>query len=157
MTAVIGASPPGDYRRGMTARDDVRRLAAVLRRPGTSDVASLRNAQQAMTKASGEAARQLGVFVERVADLTADELRELHDETFATGRLAGVLPVVERLIRGSGSSAERDAGLDALAPALECLEADRNPYAYVVRALCCALLARASGAGEDGAPRCDLR
>jgi nitrate reductase assembly molybdenum cofactor insertion protein NarJ len=155
MTAVIGGLPPRVYGQDMTARDDVQRLAAVLRRPGRAHVAPLRNAQQAMTHGSGEAARQLGVFIERVAELTTEELRELHDETFSTASLAAVPRVADRLARETASHIDCRATLDTLAPALERLEADRNPFAYVVRALCCALLARASHPRKDNASLCD--
>lgn len=126
----------------MTASDDVQRLAAVLARPGAARVAAARNAQAAPL-GSGEAARQLGLFFDRIADLTAEERRELHDETFASGALAAVPRIAQQLARGHVSAEAARTSLDTLAPALERLEADRNPFAYVVRALCCALLARA--------------
>jgi hypothetical protein len=34
--------------------------------------------------------------------------------------------------------------VNALVPALDHLEADRNPFAYAVKALCCVLLVRAN-------------
>lgn len=149
MTAVIGGSIRASYRRRMAARDDIQRLAAVLKRPGASHVAPLCDAQRAIAKGSGEAARQLGVFIDRVAELTSDELRELHDETFGEAPLRAVPAAAERLARGRASEADARASLDMLAPALEQLEADRNPFAYVVRALCCALLTRASHPRKD--------
>jgi hypothetical protein len=129
MTAVICIDQMSAYRRVMTARDDIQRLAAMLERPGDDHLARIEGAQHTIAGAlgSGESARQLGVFAERIADLTSRRT----------------------------TCAEARASLNALAPALDRLEADRNPFAYVVRALCCALLARASHPGKDGVSRCD--
>jgi hypothetical protein len=157
MTAVICIDQMSAYRRVMTARDDIQRLAAMLERPGDDHLARIEGAQHTIAGAlgSGESARQLGVFAERIADLTTDELGELHDETFTTAALAEVPRLASRLASRRTTCAEARASLNALAPALDRLEADRNPFAYVVRALCCALLARASHPGKDRVSRCD--
>ena len=96
-----------------------------------------------MAAGSGEVARQLGVFVDRVADLTLDELRELHDETFRGPAMTDVQSVAHQLVQHSATAAEARAAVNVLAPALERLEANRNPFAHVVLALCCTLLTRA--------------
>src|SRR5262249_3012602 len=159
MTTVIRISCRRGYRRPMTARDDVQCLAAMLERPGTDHLAQLQGAVRAIARAggSGESSRQLGVFAERVADLTIEELGELHDETFRTAALAEVPRLATRLASRRATCAEARASLNSLARALDRLEADRNPFAYVVRALCCALLARASHPAKDRASRCDLQ
>lgn len=104
----------------------MQRVAAALERPRAGYVAAIEAARRQIGDRSGEAARQLGLFVDRIGDLTRDELRELHDETFA-----GRTPA---------------ATLAALAPLLDRLERDRNPFAHLVRALCCLLLRSASAA-----------
>jgi hypothetical protein len=88
-----------------------------------------------------EAARQLEVFGHRVAGLSTEELRELHDETFARPPVVAVGALAAQLARPGPHPTEGRAALDVLTPALERLEADRNPFTYVVRALCCLLLA----------------
>ena len=88
-----------------------------------------------------EASRQLEVFVDRVGDLTADELRELYAETFRGEALGSPAPA--RAPRAdSTDGAESGAAVAALGPLLERLEAERNPFAYVVRSLCCLMLLR---------------
>ena len=143
MTAVIGGSAGGDYRHGMAARDDVQHVAAALARPRAGYLKRLETARVAMTARSGDAASQLAVFVDRIGDLTTEELRELYNETFGRGALQGTEAMALRLLRRSASCQQARAALDALAPMLNRLEADRNPFAYVVRALCCLLLVRA--------------
>jgi hypothetical protein len=98
-------------------------------------------ARAAAAVASGEAARQLDVFAGRIAGLTTEELRELHDETFAVPSVAAIGGLVTALAREGSALPEARGAADALAPALERLELDRNPFTYVVRALCCLLLA----------------
>jgi nitrate reductase assembly molybdenum cofactor insertion protein NarJ len=96
--------------------------------------------RDAVATGSVEAARQLDVFLGRIGDLTIEELRELYDETFRKGGPNEIGSAVRRLAHSRASHQEIRAGLDELAPLLERLDADRNPFAYVVRALCCVLL-----------------
>ena len=149
MTAVIGRSGSSGYRHSMAARDDVQRVAAALERPCAGYMERLQRARMAMTMRSGEVARQLSVFADRIGDLTLDELRELHDETFQHAALASVEPLAVQLVRRPTSCADARAAVNALAPMLDRLEADRNPFAHVVRALCCLLLARANASQEE--------
>jgi nitrate reductase assembly molybdenum cofactor insertion protein NarJ len=130
----------------MTARDDIQRVAAALARPRAGHIERLEQARSAMAAESGEVARQLDVFVDRVGDLTTEELRELYDETFQEPALADVHVLAARLARDPATVAEARAAVNSLAPALDRLEAHRNPFSHVVRALCCALLARANHA-----------
>lgn len=128
----------------MAARDDVQRVAAALARPRTGYLKRVKADGTAIAARSGEAARQLGVFADRIADLTIAELRELHQETFGEGALENTGALAIRLARHRTDAADARLALDVLARVLDRLEADRNPFAYVVRALCCVLMARAN-------------
>ena len=128
----------------MLARDDIQAVAAALKRPRAGYVEQIVRARMAAAGRSGEAARQLEVFVDRIGDLTIDEIRELHDETFRRGSLTEIGPVAVCLVRRPASAADARAALNVLAPALDQLEGNRNPFAYVVRALCCLLMARSN-------------
>jgi nitrate reductase assembly molybdenum cofactor insertion protein NarJ len=130
----------------MTGLDDIQRVAAVLERPRSGYRRRLEGTPRALATRSGEAARQLAVFAERVEALSIEELRELYDETFRGADLSGVGALASALVRRPADRAGARAALDALAPTLLRLAADRNPFAYAVRALCCVLLARA---GEE--------
>jgi nitrate reductase assembly molybdenum cofactor insertion protein NarJ len=103
----------------------------------------LKETQRGIAAQAVEAARQLDVFIERVGDLTAEELRELYVETFRGESLA-VLRTLERLARTRTDGGDAGAALSALDPLLVRLDAERNPFAYVVRSLCCLLLRRAT-------------
>lgn len=128
----------------MAARDDVQRVAAALARPRTGYLKRVKADGTAIAARSGEAARQLGVFADRIADLTIAELRELHQETFGEGALENTGALAIRLARHRTDAADARLALDVLARVLDRLEVDRNPFAYVVRALCCVLMARAN-------------
>jgi nitrate reductase assembly molybdenum cofactor insertion protein NarJ len=129
----------------MAARDDIQEVAAVLTRPRSGYLKRLEQAQRAIDARSGDASNQLGLFVERIADLTLEELRELHDETYRGDVTIG--PLVDRLVHEQTGSAEADAALATLAPLLARLESERNPYVCVLRALCCLLLLRVKRSG----------
>jgi nitrate reductase assembly molybdenum cofactor insertion protein NarJ len=126
----------------------VQRVAAALGRPGAGYLKRVRAHASAVAPHSGEAARQLGLFADRVSDLATAELQELHDETFGAGRAEGAAREAMRLARQRISPSGVPGALDMLAPLLDRLDADRTPFAFVVRALCCVLLARASGDTE---------
>jgi nitrate reductase assembly molybdenum cofactor insertion protein NarJ len=126
----------------MAVLDDIQRVAAILERPRAGYLQRLGRTPPAIAPRSGEAARQLGVFAERIEALSIDELRELHDETFRSAELGTLAALASTLARRPPDRAEARAAIDALAPMLDRLDADRNPFAYVVRALCCVLLAR---------------
>ena len=126
----------------MPDADDIQRVASALEPPRAGYLKRLKETQLSIAQAV-EAARQLEVFIERVGDLTAEELRELHLETFRDG-----LPVVrrihDRLAGARIDGSEAAAALSALEPLLVRLDRERNPFAYVVRSLCCLLLRRAT-------------
>ena len=126
----------------MTARDDVQRVAATLERPRAGYRERFERARQGLKMGSGEIGRQLGLFSDRIGELTLDELRELYDETFGRPPLTGVGLLASRLAREPASRDDDREAVDALAPVLDRLEADRNPFSHVVRALCCVLLVR---------------
>ena len=142
MTVVIGGAGARSYARRMASADDVQRLAAALKRPRAGYVTRLQALRADLAPTAGEASRQLGLFLDRVGDLTLDELAELHRETFPRGAAGGVLPLAAVLARAPASSGQARSALVQLAPLLDRLTGDRNPFACVVRALCCLLLAR---------------
>jgi len=145
MTAVIASHLTTGYLHEMAAKDDIQWVAAALERPTIGYVKRLAQTQRTMAARSGEASRQLGVFIDRIADLTIEELRELHDETFRADE-ATIRPLVERLVRRQTSCLEASAALTTFAGLLARFESERNPHAYVVRALCVVLLGRARSA-----------
>ena len=132
----------------MIAADEVQSVAATLERPGADYGERLERARAVTMTRSGEAARQLGVFAERVRDLTLDELLELYDETFGRPTARDVQAIVRRLMRSSAGAEDAAAAIGALVPVLDRLEAARNPFAYAAKALCCVLLARANHGGD---------
>jgi nitrate reductase assembly molybdenum cofactor insertion protein NarJ len=129
----------------MAATDDLARLAAAMVRPGEGYLDRIDQLREALAGRHGEASRQLGAFAARLAGLSVDELQELFDETF-DGRPARALIALSRqLIQAPDRVRVLDVLLtiDYLLPALE---ADRNPFVYLFKAICCVLLARpASG------------
>jgi nitrate reductase assembly molybdenum cofactor insertion protein NarJ len=133
----------------MTGRDDVQRVAAALKRPSGGYLERLDQARAGTAAHSLEVARHLGLFADRIGDLTVEELRELHAETFGRGALARIEGLVHRLARRHTGSDDARVAVNVLAPLLDRLEADRNPFAHVVRALCCLLLARTHQSEEE--------
>lgn len=144
MTAVIGAAARRSYPPWMASPDDVQRVAAALKRPRAGYVKRLNTLRIGLISKSGEAARQVGLFIDRIGDLSLEELGELYAETFERSELAGIAPLVSRLARSPASCEEARLALRELAPTLERLNRERNPFVYVVRALCCLLLSRAT-------------
>jgi nitrate reductase assembly molybdenum cofactor insertion protein NarJ len=140
MTAVIGGLPPAGYRRCMARQDAAASVAAVLQRPDEGFLAALADARAAASSQSVEASRQLEVFAGRIGDLALDELRELYDETFAQPATAGVVPRARQVASAVPRGAALREDIGVLAAAIDRLDADRNPFAYAARALCCLLL-----------------
>ena len=141
MTDVIGRLTRGGYAHAMPVPDDIQDVAAALGRPRAAYLRRLDEARQRIATRSVEGARQLEVFLDRVGDLTAEELRELYVETFR-GESADVRRLLLRLARTQTDDDAAGAAVSALAPLLDRLDAERNPFAYVVRSLCCLLLRR---------------
>ena len=129
------------------AQDDVQSVAAALLTPHPDFVARLVRTRDAVAASSVEAARQLTAFLDRISDLSVDELGELHHETFNARLPAELGPVAVRLASRSMPAADAREALGVLTPALMRLDADRNPFAHVVRALCCLLLGHEKGVG----------
>jgi nitrate reductase assembly molybdenum cofactor insertion protein NarJ len=132
----------------MPGADDIQRVAAALESPRAGYLKHLKETQRVIADEAVEAARQLEVFIERVGDLTAEELQELHVETFR-GESPAVRRTVARLAGARTAGAAAGAVLGSLEPLLDRLEAERNPFAYVVRALCCLLLRRVASSGLE--------
>jgi nitrate reductase assembly molybdenum cofactor insertion protein NarJ len=114
-------------------------LALLLVRPGSGYRRQLAVAGRAFESVGGEGARQFGEFVRRVSDLSLDEFKELYDETFPHGCPLDVAALAHPAPTPSLPSETREA-LDVAILMLERLEHARNPFAWLVRALCCLLL-----------------
>ena len=127
----------------MAAQDDLQRIAAALQRPDARYRSRMERNAAALASHAGDAARQLSLFADRVAELSTAELQELHDETFGPGRAEHAASVAHDLRRHRTSPEDARVALDTFTRLLERLDADRNPFTLVVRALCCVLLARA--------------
>ena len=125
----------------MPAADDIQRVARALESPRAGYARHLKETHRAIATAAAEAAGQLQIFIERVGDLTSEELRELNVETFR-GESSTVRRTLARLATARTDGGGAATALDALDPLLGRLETERNPFAYVVRALCCLLLRR---------------
>jgi nitrate reductase assembly molybdenum cofactor insertion protein NarJ len=125
----------------MAVTDDIQRVAAALDGPCDGYLQRLDEARNVMASRAVEASRQLEVFVDRVGDLTAEELGELYTETFRD-ETSAVRRLLVHLARVRTDGAEGGAAVTALGPLLERLDAERNPFAYVIRSLCCLLLRR---------------
>ena len=143
MTAVIVWLPRRVYCPRMPGMDDIQRIAATLERPGPGYVRRVQRALVASRTHPGEPRRRVESFLERVADLTLQELTELYDETFRHGRMPAIEPLAACLVRRRLDADGARAALNVLAPALERLESERNPFSYLVKDLCCVLLTRA--------------
>ena len=151
MTVVIGWMSGHAYAHVMPVADDIQRVAALLQRPRTGYLRRLDETRQMLAARSGEVSRQLEIFADRVGDLTAEELRELYDETFR-GEASAIRRLLGRLVRTRTEGAAAAAAVSALEPSLERLDAERNPLAYVVRSLCCLLLLRVTTPHVEKSP-----
>lgn len=142
MTAVIGNDCRSRYVRHIVVRDDVQSVAAALLEPRRDYVARVARVRDALANRSVEGARALTVFLDRISDLDADELRELYDETFHPRWSADLRRTASELACQRATPHEARAVLGVLTSALIRLDGDRNPFAYVVRALYCLVRAR---------------
>jgi nitrate reductase assembly molybdenum cofactor insertion protein NarJ len=125
----------------MRVADDIQRVAVLLQRPRPAYLKRLDEALQVLAGRSVEVSRQLEIFADRVGDLTAEELRELYDETFRNEDPA-IRRTLGRLVRSRTDDAAAGAAVSALQPFLARLDAERNPLAHIVRSLCWLLLQR---------------
>ena len=141
MIVVIAVTSAWPYGGAMAARSDVQRVAEVLVRPRAGYIARLDRARAAIGGRSAEAARLLGMFVNRVGDLSTDELGELYDETFPNRESTAIWRVARRLTHLPPGAADVRDALSTLTQLLPRLEVDRNPFVYALKALCCLLLA----------------
>jgi nitrate reductase assembly molybdenum cofactor insertion protein NarJ len=141
MTSVIGAPAIERYLRRMAATDHLERLAAVLVRPDEGYLGRIEALRETLTGQDGEAARQLGVFTARLTGLSVEELQELFDETFDACEVSALTAVARQLTE---SAPDRVPVLDVLITIEHlhsALEADRNPFVYLFKGLCCLVLA----------------
>ena len=127
--------------RFMRVADDIQRVAALLLRPRPTYLRRLDEALKMLARRSIEVSRELEIFADRVGDLTAEELRELYDETFRHEDPA-ILRTLGRLARTRTDDAAAGTAVSAVKPLLARLDAERNPLAHVVRSLCWLLLQR---------------
>jgi phytoene dehydrogenase-like protein len=81
-----------------------------------------------------------------VIDTGPDTLLAHKPAALAPGAWNDVERLTRRLVRRPAGRADAGAAISALVPILDHLEAERNPFAYVVKALCCVLLARTNQA-----------
>jgi hypothetical protein len=131
-------------------RDDIQLVATALLKPRADYVPRLVGAREALATRSVDVARQLGVFLDRISDLNVEELRELHRETFSGPSSAELSTTAGRLVADPASGLDARRAIGVLTLALSRLDGDRNPFAYVVRALCLLLLARVSSDAAYG-------
>lgn len=127
--------------RFMRVADDIQRVATLLQRPRPTYLRRLDEALQMLGGRSAEVSRQLEIFADRVGDLTAEELRELYDETFRDEDSA-IRHTLGRLVRARTDDRAASAAVNALQPLLARLDSERNPLAHIVRSLCWLLLQR---------------
>jgi hypothetical protein len=100
------------YRADMAVRDDVQRVSWALTKLRAGYIRRLEALGGALTICSGEAARQIAEFVDRIADLTTAERDALFGETFGQSAIAGTQPLAQRLARRRTSGAEARMALD---------------------------------------------
>jgi nitrate reductase assembly molybdenum cofactor insertion protein NarJ len=118
---------------------DVDLLAALLRAPGQDYLALVERMRLEVAGVAPEAARHFGMFAERVRELDEAELEELYRESFgpadavALRHAAGQMPVA-----GCGGCGDALQELERLLPALE---AARNPFAVLFKAIVVLLIA----------------
>jgi nitrate reductase assembly molybdenum cofactor insertion protein NarJ len=140
MTSVIGGRVGPRYRRTMAATDALQQIAAVMVRPDDGYLDRVDALRDALANRQGEAARQLGVFATRLAGLSVEELQEVFDETFDRDRASGLAHLAAQFAEGRGEAAALDS-LVFIEHLLPALEADRNPFVYLCKAVCCLVLA----------------
>ena len=148
MTAVITIAMRFGVLSDMLAADALHQLAMVLKPPEADYLSLIERTQSAIAPASTDAARHLEVFVRRIQDLSPDELMELYDETFS-GDLSPARDLAATLATTPLANEEIVSVSTVLTSLLKRLEADRNPFAVVVRALCLVLAAESDSNRHD--------
>ena len=149
MTRVIPLTYGPAYCRDMLAADALHQLAMVLTPPGADYLSLIEGIRSATAPESIDVARHLEVFIRRIQDLSPDELIELYDETFSRD-LTRVRELASTLATRPLAGEEIVAVSKVLTALLERLEADRNPFAVPVRALCLLL-------ADEGDSNCRAR
>jgi len=116
---------------------DVDLLAALLRPPDERYLALVERARLEAVPASPEAARHFQHFAERVRALDEPELEELYRESFVPADAVALRHAADQM-RQSGCPACGRA-LPVLERLLGPLEAARNPFAVLFKAICFAM------------------
>ena len=124
----------------MLAADALHQVAMVLTPPDADYLSLIEGIRSAIAPQSIDVARHLDVFIRRIQDLSPDELVELYDETFS-GDLKAARELASILTTRPLATEEVVPVSKVLMALLERLEADRNPFAVPVRALCLLLAA----------------
>ena len=124
----------------MLAADAPLELARILKPPDNDYLSLLERIRSAIAPVSIDAARHLDIFIGRIQDLSPDELVELYEETFS-GDLTPARELVAALAARRLKNEEIVSVSKALTTLLERLDADRNPFAIPVKALCLLLAA----------------
>ena len=135
----------------MLAADALHQVAMVLTPPDADYLSLIEGIRSAIAPQSIDVARHLEVFIRRIQDLSPDELVELYDETFS-GDLTPARELASILAARPLANEEIIPVSKVLTALLERLEADRNPFAVPVRALC--LLLAAESGSNLGDPLC---
>jgi dihydroxyacetone kinase-like protein len=138
LDAAIGDADHGtNMARGMTAV-----VAALEASPPGTPAALLKGVGMTLVRTVGGASGPLyGTFFLRMATATGDDLTRLDDAAFATALLAGLEGVVAR---GKAEAGDKTM-LDALAPALDTLEAELASGSDLAAALAAARAAAEAG------------
>ena len=113
---------------------DVDLLAALLRPPDERYLALVERARLEAVPIAPEAARHLQHFAERVRALDEAELEELYRESFLPADAVALRHAADQMRQWGGGRA-----LPVLERLLGPLEAARNPFAVLFKAICFAL------------------
>ena len=124
-------------------------IGALLRPPDQGYLARIDRARHEATAVSLDAARHFGAFAERVHELDEAEFEELFRESFAPADAVALRRAAEQIDRG-GWLARHDV-LPILGRLLAPLDAARNPFAVLFKAICMLLLAGGQEPPNSGA------
>jgi hypothetical protein len=128
----------------MEARFNLRLLAPLVSRPTAGYQAQVERARIDAVARHPEAARPLGLFGDRLKDLAADELDELYGETFTLSDQAALADAAGVFLAGE-TGGQAILTLPVFERLLPGLDAARNPFTLLFKALCCLLIAEGIG------------
>jgi len=133
----------------MHAPFNLRLLAPLVTRPAADYHARLDRARAEAATPHPEAARHMGLFGDRLTDLTTEELDELYRETFTSAEQAALADAAELFVAGSDGH-RAVLALPVFEQLLPSLAAARNPFTLLFKALCCLLIAEGLGTPFTG-------